>query len=177
VAVEDLLQGHTAGRRRAAADAAGAPVRPARRTVIVTCMDARIDVYTLFDLALGDAHVLRNAGGVVTDDVVRSIVISQRKLGTTDVLLVHHSGCGMVTFTDDDLADELQTETGLRPPWRPRAFRDPVADVRSGMVKLGRNPFLRPGTPVRGFVLDIETFALTEVLPEPRGPMDDPTLT
>jgi carbonic anhydrase len=170
---EDLLQGHTAaGRRRAAADAAGAPVRPARRTVIVTCMDARIDVYTLFDLALGDAHVLRNAGGVVTDDTVRSIVISQRKLGTTDVLLVPHTGCGMATFTDDDLVDELAGETGMRPPWRPRTFRDPAEEVRTGIERLLRNPFLRNGTPVRGFVLDIETYALTEVLPAPRQPMD-----
>jgi carbonic anhydrase len=173
VAAEDVLRGHATGRRRAAADAAGAPAQPAKRTVIVTCMDARIDVYTLFDLALGDAHVLRNAGGVVTDDVVRSIVISQRKLGTTDVLLVHHSGCGMATFTDDDLSEELQTETGLRPPWRPRTFRDPVEDVRAGIAKLGRNPFLRSGTPIRGFVLDIETFELTEVHPEPPRPLDN----
>jgi carbonic anhydrase len=177
VGAEDLLRGHRVnGRHRAAEDAAGAPVQPARRTVIVTCMDARIDVYTLFDLALGDAHVLRNAGGVVTDDVVRSIVISQRKLGTTDVLLVHHSGCGMATFTDDELSDELQTETGLRPPWRPRAFRDPAQDVRAGITRLGSNPFLRPGTPVRGFVLDIDTFALTEVHPEPSRPVDDAVL-
>jgi len=177
VGAEDLLRGHrVTGRHRAAEDAAGAPVQPARRTVVVTCMDARIDVYTLFDLALGDAHVLRNAGGVVTDDVVRSIVISQRKLGTTDVLLVHHSGCGMATFTDEELSDELQAETGLRPPWRPRTFRDPVQDVRAGIARLGRNPFLRPGTPVRGFVLDIDTFALTEVHPEPSRPVDDAAL-
>jgi carbonic anhydrase len=170
---DDLLRGHATGRARAAADAAGAPARPARRTVIVTCMDARIDTYTLFDLALGDAHVLRNAGGVVTDDVVRSIVISQRKLGTTDVLLVHHSGCGMATFTDEDLTEELRTETGLRPPWRPRTFRDAAEDVRSGIERLQRNPFLRPGTPIRGFVLDIETFELTEVPPAPQEPADD----
>jgi carbonic anhydrase len=100
-------------------------------------------------------------------------VISQRKLGTTDVLLVHHSGCGMATFTDDDLSEELQTETGLRPPWRPRTFRDPVEDVRAGIAKLGRNPFLRSGTPIRGFVLDIETFELTEVHPEPPRPLDN----
>jgi carbonic anhydrase len=170
---DDLLRGHAAaGRHRAAADAAGAPMRPARRTVVVTCMDARIDVFTLFDLALGDAHVVRNAGGVVTDDVVRSIVISQRKLGTTDVLLVHHSGCGMTTFTDDDFSDELAAEADLRPPWRPRAFRDAAQDVRSGMARLRRNPFLRPGTTVRGFVLDIATFALDEVHPAPAVPED-----
>ena len=173
MATEDLLRGYaSAGRRRAAQDAAGVPVRPARRTVVVTCMDARIDVFTLFDLALGDAHVLRNAGGVVTDDVIRSIVISQRKLGTTDVLLVHHTGCGMVTFTDEEFTEELATETGMRPPWRPRAFPDAAGDVRSGMARLARNPFLRPGTPVRGFVLDVETFALTEVHPAPTGSHD-----
>src|SRR5829696_5415420 len=132
---DDLLRGHAAaGRRRAAADAAGAPMRPARATVVVTCMDARIDVFTLFDLALGDAHILRNAGGVVTDDIIRSIVISQRKLGTTDVLLVHHTGCGMVTFADEELSEALATETGMRPPWRPRAFTDPAAAVRSGLA-------------------------------------------
>jgi carbonic anhydrase len=167
VGADDLLKGHAVGRRRAAEDAAGVPVPPAEQTVVVTCMDARIDVFTLFDLAVGDAHILRNAGGVVTDDVIRSIVISQRKLGTTDVLLVHHSGCGMATFTDDDLSNELKGETGLRPPWRPRAFRDPVEDVRSGIARLARNPFLRRGTPIRGFVLDIETFELTEVVPDP----------
>ena len=170
MAIEDLLRGHAAvGRRRAAADAHGVPIRPAQHTVIVTCMDARIDVYTLFDLALGDAHVLRNAGGVVTDDVIRSIVISQRKLGTAEVLLVHHEGCGMVTFTDDEFSDELATETGMRPPWRPRAFDDVAEDVRSGMARLARNPFLRPGTPVRGFVLAMDTFALAEVHPADRN--------
>jgi carbonic anhydrase len=168
VAAEDLLRGHGAvGRRRAAQDAAGAPMRPARHAVVVTCMDARIDVFTLFDLALGDAHILRNAGGVVTDDIIRSIVISQRKLGTADVLLVHHTGCGATTFTDDEFSEELATETGIRPPWRPRAFTDPAADLRSGLARLARNPFLRPDTRVRGFVLDIETFALTEVRPVP----------
>jgi carbonic anhydrase len=102
---------------------------------------------------------------VVTDDVVRSIVISQRKLGTTDVLLVHHSGCGMATFADDDLAAELEADTGQRPSWRPRAFRDAAEDVRAGIAQLTADPFVRPGTPVRGFVLDIESFELTEVAP------------
>jgi carbonic anhydrase len=168
VGIEHVLRGHAArGRRRSAEAAAGASARPVQHTVVVTCMDARINVYRLFDLAPGEVHVLRNAGGVVTDDVIRSIVISQRKLGTTDVLLVHHSGCGMATFTDDDLSAELEADTGMRPPWRPRTFADAATDVRSGIARLARNPFLRAGTPIRGFVLDIESFALTEVHPVP----------
>lgn len=159
--------GAAAGRR-----AAHAPVQPASRTVIVTCMDARIDTYALFGLTPGDAHVLRNAGGVITDDVIRSIVISQRKLATTDVILVHHTTCGMTTFTDDDFSEELAIETGMRPPWRPRTFVDAAADVRSGMARLARNPFLLRGTPVRGFVLDVDTFALDEVHPAPVSTQD-----
>jgi carbonic anhydrase len=168
VGADEVLKGYAVGRPRATEAAAGVPVPPARQTVVVTCMDARINVFDLFDLAYGDAHILRNAGGVVTEDVIRSIVISQRKLGTTDVLLVHHSGCGMVTFTDDDLSDELQGDAGVPPPWRARTFRDPAEDVRSGIEVLRADPFLRPRTPVRGFVLDIETFELTEVVvPDP----------
>lgn len=161
---DELLRRHaTSGRAAAARAGAGVPHTPSLHTVIVTCMDVRIDVYTLFDLRPGDAHVLRNAGGIVTDDVVRSIAISQRKLGSTDVLVVHHSRCGMATFTDDDFSDELAGETGYRPPWRPGTFSDVAADVREGVKRLRRSPFLRDGTPVRGFVLDVETFALDEV--------------
>lgn len=113
---EDLLRRHANGAGgRAARSAAGAPGRPSLRTVVVTCMDARIDVYTAFGLQPGEVHVLRSAGGVVTDDVVRSIAISQRKLGTTDVLLVHHSSCGMATFTDEEFSDELAVDCGARP--------------------------------------------------------------
>jgi carbonic anhydrase len=151
------------GADRLAAAAVAAPARPALRTVVLTCMDARIDVYTLFGLAPGEAHVLRNAGGVVTDDVVRSIAISQRKLGTTDVLVVHHSGCGMTAFTDEEFAAELAVDTGTRPPWRPGAFQDAAADVREGIERLRREPFLRPDTPIRGFVVDIAAFTLQEV--------------
>jgi carbonic anhydrase len=169
VAHEELLRRHAGGgAERAARSAAGAPGRPALRTVLLTCMDARIDAYRVFGLRPGEVHVLRNAGGIVTDDVVRSITISQRKLGTTDVLLVHHSGCGMATFRDEDFADELALDCGVRPPWRAGTFRDAANDVRKGMARLHREPFLRPGTPVRGFVLDVETFALEEVLPAVR---------
>lgn len=164
MAHEELLRRHAdTGRLRAARAAAGAPHTPSQHTVIVTCMDVRIDVYTLFGLRPGEAHVLRNAGGIVTDDVVRSIAISQRKLGSTDVLVVHHTGCGMATFTDDEFSDELAVDTGFRPPWRPGAFRDVAADVVEGVQRLRRSPFLRAGTPVRGFVLDVETYVLDEV--------------
>jgi carbonic anhydrase len=127
-------------------------------------MDARIDVLTLFGLNVGEAHVLRNAGGVVTDDVIRSLAISQRKLGTRDVLLVQHRGCGMATFTDDQFGEELAAETGSRPSWRAHTFTDPVESVRRDLGRLRDDPFLHPDSRVRGFVLDIATFALDEVV-------------
>jgi carbonic anhydrase len=126
-------------------------------------MDARIDPLTLFGLTPGEVHVLRNAGGVVTDDVLRSITISQRKLGTRDVLLVQHSRCGLATFTDEEFSEELAAEVGVRPPWRSRTFGDAATSVRRGMERLRRDPFLLPATVVRGFVLDIERFTLDEV--------------
>jgi len=126
-------------------------------------MDCRIDVEKALGLGLGEAHVLRNAGGVVTDDVVRSLTISQRKLGTRDVLVVQHSGCGLATFTDEEFSEELALEAGMRPPWRTHAFADPVVNVRRGVARLRHDPFLLPETVVRGFVLDIENFTLSEV--------------
>jgi carbonic anhydrase len=126
-------------------------------------MDARIDVLTLFGAGVGEMHVLRNAGGVVTDDVIRSLTISQRKLGTRDVLLIQHTGCGLATFTDDEFCEELAEETGMRPSWRTYVFREPAQNVRRGMAQLRHDPFLHPDARVRGFVLDIETFALDEV--------------
>ncbi|MHA6627495.1 beta-class carbonic anhydrase [Pseudonocardia sichuanensis] len=164
VASEDLLRRHqVGGGRRAAAGAAGLAAVPSLHTAVVTCMDTRIDVLTLFGANVGEAHVLRNAGGVVTDDVVRSIVISQRKLATRDVLLVQHSKCGLTTFTDAEFCEELAADTGIEPSWRPQAFPDPAESVRRGIARLRRDPFLHPDTRVRGFVLDIETFALDEV--------------
>ncbi|OLT12287.1 carbonic anhydrase [Pseudonocardia sp. CNS-139] len=164
---EELVRRHAAGGgATAAANAVGKVAVPALGTVVLTCMDARIDVSVLFGLEAGDAHVLRNAGGVVTDDVVRSLTISQRKLGTRDVLLVQHTGCGLATFTDDSFSEELATDTGMWPPWRPNAFSDPGVSVRRGMARLRRDPFLVRGTVVRGFVLDIERFTLAEVYAE-----------
>ena len=141
----------------------GVPAPPALRTVLVTCMDARIDPAALFGLAPGEVHVLRNAGGVVTDDVLRSLAISQRKLGTRDVVLVQHTGCGMGTFTDDEFVEELVQHTGRRPSWRPQAFADVGSSVRSGIHRLATDPFLSRDNRVRGFVLDLDDSELHEV--------------
>ena len=164
VSNEELLRRYEAGGGRLAkANAAGIAVAPALHTVVLTCMDSRIDVFALFGLELGEVHVLRNAGGVVTDDVVRSLTISQRKLQTRDVLVVQHGDCGLATFTDDEFSEELAEEVGMRPPWRTHAFTDPAVNVRRGMARLLHDPFLLPGTVVRGFVLDIDEFILDEV--------------
>jgi carbonic anhydrase len=171
MAFDELIRRYEAGGGRlAAANAEGLAVPPALHTVVVTCMDSRIDVFALFGMTLGEAHVLRNAGGVVTDDVVRSLTISQRKLATRDVLLVQHTGCGLATFTDDDFCEELAHEVGMRPPWRTHAFRDPVVNVRRDLAQLRHEPFLLPDTRVRGFVLDIERFVLQEVFLDGEAP-------
>ena len=164
MAIEDLLQRYEAGGGRlAAANAEGLPVPPSLQTALVTCMDSRIDVFALFGMELGEVHVLRNAGGVVTDDIIRSLTISQRKLGTRDVLLVQHAGCGLTTFTEDDFTEELAEDAGMRPAWRTMAFRDPALSVRRDMALLRRDPFLLPGTRIRGFVLDLTDFHLQEI--------------
>jgi len=165
VSAEHLLDRYKAGGgQRAASRAAGLSAPPLLRTTVVTCMDARIDVLTLFGLNVGAVHVLRNAGGVVTDDVIRSLAVSQRKLGTRDVLLVQHRGCGMATFTDDEFSAELAAETGSTPSWRAHTFRDPVESVRRDAARLRDDPFLHPDTRVRGFVLDIHAGVLDEVV-------------
>lgn len=162
MSIDELVRRHAESGGRLAALAVGLPAAPVLRSVVVTCMDARIDVLALFGLELGEVHVLRNAGGVVTDDVVRSLTVSQRKLGTRGVVLVQHSECGMATFTDEEFSAELADDVGMQPPWRMHAFADPAVDVRRGIARLRRDPFLLPGTVVRGFVLDGE-FALTEI--------------
>jgi carbonic anhydrase len=170
MAFEELLRRYEAGGGHlAAARAEGLAVPPSLQTVILTCMDSRIDVFALFGMELGEVHVIRNAGGVVTDDMIRSLTISQRKLKTRDVLLVQHSGCGLGTFTDEDFSEELAQEVGMRPSWRTHAFRDPVVSVRRDIAQLRHDPFLLPGTRVRGFVLDIESFALQEVFVDEDG--------
>jgi carbonic anhydrase len=167
VAIEELIKRYEAGGGQLAkANAEGLAVPPALHAVVLTCMDSRIDVFALFGLSLGEVHVLRNAGGVITDDMIRSLTISQRKLQTTEILLMQHAGCGLATFTDEDFSEELANEVGMRPPWRTHAFRDPVLSVRRGMAQLCHDPFLLPDTRVRGFVVDLETFHLEEVFVE-----------
>lgn len=164
VAIEELLRRYEAGGGRlAASNAEGLPVPPALRTVVLTCMDSRIDVFALFGLNLGEVHTLRNAGGVVTDDVIRSLTISQRQLGTREIVIVQHAGCGLTTFTEDDFTESLAQEVGMRPAWRTHAFRDPAVSVRRDLALLRHDPFLAPDTHIRGFVLDLQDFHLQEV--------------
>lgn len=139
------------------------PMPPSKHVAVVACMDARLDVYRLLGLNEGEAHVIRNAGGVVTDDVVRSLAISQRLLGTREIILIHHSDCGMLTFTDDAFKREIQDESGIRPPWAPEAFPDPAEDVRQSLRRIDNNPFVTKHVSVRGFVFDVATGKLNEV--------------
>jgi carbonic anhydrase len=139
------------------------PGLPSLSVAVVACMDARMDVYALLGLAPGQAHVLRNAGGAVTEDVLRSLAISQHVLGTTEVILIHHSQCGMQTFTNSEFKAKLEAETGQRPRWATLAFTDLDADVRKSIARLKACPFLTRTREVRGFVFDVETGKLREV--------------
>ncbi len=141
----------------------GLPSPPALNVLVVACMDARLNPYGVLGLTEGDAHVVRNAGGVVTDDVIRSITISQRLLGTTEIILIHHTGCGMLTFRDDDVKDQIQAETGLRPSFALEAFPDLDADVRQSIARIKASPFIPHKDSVRGFVYEVETGRLREV--------------
>ena len=134
-----------------------------RRVAVVACMDARLDVFALLGLREGEAHVIRNAGGAVTDDVVRSLLISQRLLGTEEILLIHHTGCGMLTFTDDSVKAEVEAETGLRPAFALEAFTDLEEDVRQSLARIHASPFIPRKESVRGFVYEVETGRLREV--------------
>ena len=139
------------------------PMPPAKRTAIVACMDARIETGRLLGLEEGDAHVIRNAGGVVSDDVLRSLVISQRLLGTEEIILIHHTDCGMVTFRDDAVKDDIEAETGIRPSFALEAFSDPEEDVRQSIRRIKANPFVPVKNKIRGFVYDVKTGQLNEV--------------
>jgi len=140
------------------------PLPPRRKLAVVACMDSRLDTFAMLGLEIGDAHIMRNAGGVITDDMIRSLVISQRKLGTREIILIHHTDCGALTFTDDELRNQLLEETGLKPSWSPESFRDLDADLRQSMERLRRSPFLVDATQVRGFVFDVHTGRLREVV-------------
>jgi carbonic anhydrase len=133
------------------------PVVPRRALAIVACMDSRMDMFAMLGLDSGDAHVLRNAGGVVTDDVIRSLAISQRLLGTTGIVLVHHTDCGMQKLTDDAFRDELESATGMRPSFAIESFRDPYEHVRQSITRLHHSPFLASKDEIVGFVYDVET--------------------
>ncbi len=136
---------------------------PARRVAVVACMDARIETGRLLGLEEGDAHVIRNAGGVVTDDVIRSLTISQRLLGTTEIVLIHHTDCGMLTFTDDAVKADIERDTGVRPPFSLEAFPDLEDDVRQSIRRIQASPFIPHKDSVRGFVYDVRSGRLNEV--------------
>jgi carbonic anhydrase len=138
------------------------PLPPAKKVAVLACMDARLNLYGIFGLREGDAHVIRNAGGGVTDDAIRSLAISQRLLGTDEIILVHHSGCGMLTFTDDEFRQQVEADTGVRPSWAAEAFSDLDQDVRQSIARIKASPFI-PKKNVRGFVYEVEKGSLREV--------------
>jgi len=140
------------------------PLPPASHVAVVACMDARLNVYGILGLKEGEAHVIRNAGGVVTDDEIRSLAISQRLLGTTEVILIHHTDCGMLTFTDDGFKRSIQDETGIKPEWAVEAFTDLNEDVRQSIARIKASPFIPHTDAVRGFVFDVATGKLNEVI-------------
>ena len=138
-------------------------VRPSRKLTIVTCMDSRLDVFQALGLDIGEAHILRNAGGVITSDMIRSIAISQRKLGTEEIMLIHHTNCGMQTITDDGFRAELQEATGVAPAFAIESFIDLDSDVRQSILRVRRSDFIPHRDNVRGFIYDVDTHALREV--------------
>ena len=139
------------------------PLPPAKRVAIVACMDARLNPHALLGLAEGDAHVIRNAGGVVTDDEIRSLAISQRLLGTKEIMLIHHTDCGMLTFGDDDFRRQVQDDTGIKPEWPAETFTDLEEDVRQSIARIKASPFVPNKDNIRGFVFEVETGNLREV--------------
>ena len=139
------------------------PLPPSRHLAVLACMDARLNVYALLGIEDGESHVIRNAGGVVTDDEIRSLAISQRLLGTREIVLIHHTDCGMLTFTDDGFKRQIQDETGLKPEWAPESFTDLDEDVRQSLARIQASPFIVHKDSVRGFVFDVATGLLREV--------------
>lgn len=139
------------------------PLPPAKHIAVVACMDARINVYGALGLNEGEAHVIRNAGGVITEDEIRSLAISQRLLGTKEIVLIHHTDCGMLTFTDDGFKNSIEEDTGVRPAWAAESFPDVVADVRQSLRRVRHSAFIPHTDAVRGFVFDVATGLLNEV--------------
>jgi carbonic anhydrase len=139
------------------------PLPPARGVAVVACMDARLDVHKILGLEEGDAHVIRNAGGVITDDEIRSLTISQRLLGTREIILIHHTDCGMLTFSDDELKAQIHEDVGLKPHFSMESFSDLEEDVRQSMARIQASPFIPHKESVRGFIYEVETGRLREV--------------
>jgi len=160
--IDELLQNATSYAETF--DKADLALPPARRIAIVACMDARLNPHALLGLEEGDAHVIRNAGGVITDDEIRSLAISQRLLGTEEIMLIHHTDCGMLTFTDDELRRQIQDETGVKPAWAAEAFDDLEEDVRQSIARIESSPFIPRKDKIRGFVYEVETGRVREVV-------------
>ena len=159
--IDDLVRNAESYAR--AFDRGTLPLPLARRVAVVACMDARLNPYGLLGLTEGDAHVIRNAGGVITDDEIRSLSISQRLLGTEEIMLIHHTDCGMLTFGDDDFRRQIQRETGVKPEWAAETFDNPEEDVRQSIARIKASPFIPQKDNVRGFVYDVHTGTLAEV--------------
>jgi carbonic anhydrase len=160
-ATDELLANNE--RYAAGFDKGDLPLPPARNVAVVTCMDARLSPYVMLGLQEGDAHIIRNAGGVVTDDEIRSLAISQRLLGTEEIMVIHHTDCGMLTFKDDDFKEQIQADTGIKPAWSAEAFSDLDEDVRQSVARIKASPFIPRKDSVRGFVYDVDTGRLREV--------------
>jgi carbonic anhydrase len=160
-ATDELVQ--NARRYAESFDAGGRPLPPARKVAVLACMDARILPSKVLGLDVGDAHVIRNAGGVVSTDAIRSLTISQRLLGTEEIVLIHHTDCGMLTFEDDDFRRSIQEDTGIKPDWHSETMTDLEEDVRQSIARIQASPFLPKKGSVRGFVYDVETGELREV--------------
>ena len=158
---DELLQNNAAS--AASFEKGDLPLPPARGVAVVACMDARLDVHNILGLKEGDAHVIRNAGGVVTDDEIRSLTISQRLLGTREIILIHHTDCGMLTFSDDELKAQIHEDVGLKPHFSMESFSDLEEDVRQSMARIQASPFIPNKDSVRGFVYEVETGRLREV--------------
>jgi carbonic anhydrase len=144
-------------------DKGSLPLPPAKHVAVLACMDARLDVHKILGLREGDAHVIRNAGGVATDDAIRSLVISQRLLGTKEIVLIHHTDCGMLTFKDDEVKRQIEADTGIRPAFALEAFPDLDDDVRQSIARIQASPFIPNKSSVRGFVYDVRTGKLNEI--------------